>query len=255
MDNGLRMSALFLDELAQWKEASHELNMKQTITGQKLSLEEKSSNGWNGLKIYCFEEFMEGSVYIYQEIANLCKEHNIKQVYDIGSCVPFQGKIFSSMGIDYTAIEMETNTINCATLYDGMEIVKGTYPFPIDIKDKDHTVAVSSLCMGYLLKDATLGYEQLAKDFRYFCGSLGPDCFDAFQKHFGVLSASQDGDIIWADTHRVHESNIEALRRVDSRFNKLFNTRINLNNAKKDCLDSKKVVRSKIKDSFVDLER
>ena len=255
MDNGLRMSALFLDELAQWKEASHELNMQQTITGQKLSLEEKASNGWNGLKIYCFEEFMEGSVYIYQEIANLCKEHNIKQVYDIGSCVPFQGKIFSSMGIDYTAIEMETNTINCATLYDGMEIVKGTYPFPIDIKDKDHTVAVSSLCMGYLLKDATLGYEQLAKDFRYFCGSLGPDCFDAFQKHFGVLSASQDGDIIWADTHRVHESNIEALRRVDSRFNKLFNTRINLNNAKKDCLDSKKVVRSKIKDSFVDLER
>ena len=255
MDNGLRMSALFLDELAQWKEASHELNMKQTITGQKLSLEEKASNGWNGLKIYCFEEFMEGSVYIYQEIANLCKEHNIKQVYDIGSCVPFQGKIFSSMGIDYTAIEMETNTINCATLYDGMEIVKGTYPFPIDVKDKDHTVAVSSLCMGYLLKDATLGYEQLAKDFRYFCGSLGPDCFDAFQKHFGVLSASQDGDIIWADTHRVHEPNIEALQRIDSRFNKLFNTRINLNNAKKDCLDSKKVVRSKIKDSFVDLER
>ena len=255
MDNGLRMSALFLDELAQWKEASHELNNKQIITGQELSLEEKASNGWNGLKIYCFEEFMEGSVYVYQEIANLCKEHNIKQVYDIGSCVPFQGKIFSSMGIDYTAIEMETNTINCATLYDGMEIVKGTYPFPINVKDKDHTVAVSSLCMGYLLKDATLGYEQLAKDFRYFCGSLGPDCFDAFQKRFGVLSASQDGDIIWADTHRVHEPNIKALRRVDFRFNKLFNIRINLNNVKKNCLDSKKVVHSKAKNSFVDLER
>lgn len=255
MDNGFRMSVLFLDELAQWKEASEELNNRQVVSNQALSLQEKASNGWNGLKIYCFEEFMEGSVYIYQEIAKLCKEHNMKHVYDIGSCVPFQGKIFSSMGIDYTAIEMETNTINCATLYDDMEIVKGTYPFPIDVKDKDHTVAVSSLCMGYLLKDATLGYEQLAKDFRYFCGSLGPDCFDVFQKCFGVLSASQDGDVIWADTHRVHEPNIEALQRIDSRFNKLFNIRINLNNVKKNSFNSNKVVHSKTKDSFVDLER
>ena len=234
MDYGFRIQDLFQDEISQWKEASRELSERQMHTQELLSLQEKASNGWSNFKVYCFSEFMEGSFQIYSEIAQLCKEHDIKHVYDIGSCIAFQGKIFTSLGMKYTGVEMETNSIKETTYYDGMEMFMGTYPFSLKVEDTDHTIAVSNLCLGYLLKDGNQGYKQLAKDFRYFCGSIGPDCFDAFQKHFGVLSASQDGTVLWADTQRVYEPNIEALERVDERFRKLFHVSLDLNKRTKD---------------------
>ena len=222
MDTELNIRDLFRKEIKEAEIASKDIFQKQNKSIDDFSLQDKASNGWTALKLYCFDEFMDGTADIYKEIALQCKAHGMKHVYDIGCCDPFQGKIFTALGMKYTGIEMEKDSVNDAILYDGMDIIHATYPIPIQVEDKEHTVAVSNLCLGYLIQDAERGYEQLAKDFRYFCGSLGPDKFEVFEQKFGVLEVSGAYPIIWADKEKILEADVSALKRVDDKFEKLF---------------------------------
>ena len=182
----------------------------------------KAKNGWSEDKIYCFESFIEASMESYTEIARQCKEHGITHVYDIGCCTAFQSKIFQSMGIQYTGVEVLTYCVNDSPKGNGIDYINKEYPFSIEVKDKEHTVAISNLCVGFLIQPPEKCYDQLAKDFRYFCGGLGPDKFSYFCKKFGVQQIDERADIIWAGTNKVKSQNQEAIEQYNKKCENLF---------------------------------
>ena len=214
-------SQLLADELKQYRKANSEIK-----TGDEYST--RYSNGWRLVDCDSFENFMGGgSVEIYTKIARKCKNHGITHVYDIGCNCGWQAKIFQNEGIQYTGIEIEEASLAIAPRGKGIDYIAKAYPFEIHVDDKVHTAAISSLCLGYLYGDKQKEtYDRLAEDFRFFCGSLGPDDFSYFTSKFGV-SESEKGFILWGDTERVKmlENEKEALK-VKSEMEELFGHKI-----------------------------
>ena len=135
---------------------------------------------------YCFSEFCEGSCARYRKIAELCVEHGISTVYDIGCCIAFQAKVFQSYGIDYVGIEVDSKDIELAPKGTGIRYIHGKYPFPVVTADRDHTAAVSELCIGYLAYGDAV-QQQLADDFEYFCGAVGSADVKQFYHNFRIV--------------------------------------------------------------------
>ena len=123
-------------------------------------------------KAYCFEEFWDGGYDVYCDIADVCQSRGITTVYDIGSCYGFQSRIFEKRGIRYIGIE-STDSANDSLSGEQVSYIQGEYPFPINVEDKAHTAAISSLCVGYLTNSGT--YAQTAKDFNILIGIFGND--------------------------------------------------------------------------------
>lgn len=137
---------------------------------------------------YCFSEFCDGSCARYRKIAELCVEHGISTVYDIGCCIAFQAKVFQSYGIDYVGVEMDKKEIELAPVGKGIRYICGKYPFPIVTGDRDHTAAVSELCIGYrYLASGDAVQQQLADDFEYFCGAVGSADVKQFYHDFRIV--------------------------------------------------------------------
>lgn len=191
-------SKVLADVLKQYKKANSEIKV-----GDEYGT--RYSNGWRLVDCDSFENFMGGgSLETYIKIARKCKNHGITHVYDIGCNCGWQAKIFQNEGIKYTGIELEKASLDIAPKGNGIDYIAKRYPFKINVEDKQHTAAISSLCLGYLLGDKQKeAYNRLAEDFRFFCGSLGPDEFSHFTSKFGV-SESEKGFILWADTERVN---------------------------------------------------
>ena len=162
-------SLLFENEIEECNKAG-----KEYVT---FSYNEKASNNWRCADWDSFINFMQGgSVETYWRIAKKCKEHGITHVYDIGCNCGWQAKIFRFMGIKYTGVEAERASLDIAPMGEGIDYIARSYPFEIHVDDKEHTAAVSNLCLGYLFPDNQKEtYDRLAEDFKYFCGSLGPD--------------------------------------------------------------------------------
>ena len=135
---------------------------------------------------YCFSEFCEGSCARYRKIAERCVEHGISTVYDIGCCIAFQAKVFQSYGIDYVGIEVDSKDIELAPKGTGIRYIHGKYPFPVVTADRDHTAAVSELCIGYLAYGDAV-QQQLADDFEYFCGAVGSADIKPFYRNFRIV--------------------------------------------------------------------
>lgn len=187
------LNELFAEEYKESCKAGEEIAPDSTYST-------RFSNNWRFADLDSFLNFMEGSAEIYLRIAKKCKQHGITHVYDIGCNCGWQAKIFQKMGITYTGIEVEVASLQIAPRGDGISYISKAYPFPISITDKDHTAAISNLCLGYLLGDKQKeAYEQLAKDFRYFCGSLGPDNMNDFGNLFG-MSEPEKYFLFWGDT-------------------------------------------------------
>lgn len=186
-------------------------------------LQHKAKNGWSEDKIYCFECFVEASMESYYEIAKQCKEHGMTHVYDIGCCTAFQSKIFQQMGIQYTGVEILTYCVEDSPKGKGIDYINKPYPFAIDVKDKEHTAAISNLCVGFLIQPTKKCYNQLSRDFRYFCGGLGPDEFPYFCKKFGITEVDKNRNgIVWGDTQRVKSSNKEAIQRFNAECERIY---------------------------------
>lgn len=178
---------LFKEEYKKSQEARAELNKMPNI-----DLHNRASNGWSEFQEYCFYEFIENSLPIYKTIAETCKENNITHVYDIGCCIAFQAKLFQVLRIKYTGIETSKWSIEESPQGKNIQYIHKAYPFPIHIEDPEHTAAISNLCIGYLIDPAEKAYEQMAKNFRYFCGHPGPNGFQQFKKLYNVTKTVQD---------------------------------------------------------------
>ena len=236
---------LFADDWKAMKEARKEFQDDMSLLGKQLyiaqntnnqeeverctetikeldNLQHKAKNGWSEDKIYCFESFIEASMESYLEIAKQCKENGITHVYDIGCCTAFQSKIFQHMGIQYTGVELLTYCVNDSPKGKGIDYINKEYPFEIKVKDKEHTAAISNLCVGFLIQPAEKCYSQLSKDFRYFCGGLGPDKFTDFCHKFGITHIGEDRDIIWADTQKVKTQNKEAIQKYNDNCERIY---------------------------------
>ena len=104
---------------------------------------------------------------------------------------------------------------------EGIDYIARPYPFEIHVDDKEHTAAVSNLCLGYLFPDNQKEtYDRLAEDFKYFCGSLGPDEMNYFASLYG-MSEAEKGFIFWGDRNRVNER--EGYEEVRKEQDALFN--------------------------------
>ena len=214
------VAALYAQDRVEYYEANEELTR-----AKKYELTDTASNGWSNEKIYCFESFMtEGSLDTYLAIVKECKEHGMEHAYDIGCCTAFQAKLFRKAGIEYTGIDVTFSSINDAPKGRGMEYLRRPYPFPIYIRDKDHSVAVSNLCLGYLIRPTGEAYTQLAKDFRFFCGAPGPDGRDVFKQKFGIMKSDKDNFVCWADREKVREADKNAVKQLEEAQDKLFGT-------------------------------
>lgn len=135
---------------------------------------------------YCFSEFCDGGCARYRKIAELCQKYGITTVYDIGCCIAFQAKVFQSYGIDYVGIEVDSKDIELAPKGKGIRYIRGKYPFPVVTADRDHTAAVSELCVGYLACGDAV-QQQLADDFEYFCGAVGGADVKQFYQNFRIV--------------------------------------------------------------------
>ena len=213
----INSSKVLSDILKQYKKANSEIKVGDGYNT-------RYSNGWRLVDCDSFENFMGGgSLEVYTKIARKCKNHGITHVYDIGCNCGWQAKIFQNEGIKYTGIEIEKASLDIAPQGNGINYIAKGYPFKIDVEDKQHTAAISSLCLGYLFENKQKeAYDRLAEDFRYFCGSLGPDEFSYFTSKFGV-SESEKGFILWADTERVNYiENQKEAEKVKKEQNDLF---------------------------------
>ena len=191
-------SLLFKNEMKEYDKAG-----KEFVT---FAYNEKASNNWRCADWDSFMNFMQGgSVETYWRIAKKCKEHGITHVYDIGCNCGWQSKIFRFMGIKYTGIEAEKASLDIAPNGEGIEYIAKPYPFSINVTDKEHTVAISNLCLGYsFVENQKETYDRLAKDFKYFCGSLGPDEMNYFSTLYG-MSEAEKGFVFWGDRSRINE--------------------------------------------------
>ena len=205
---------LFKDEIEESQKAG-----KEFVT---FSYNEKASNNWRCADWDSFMNFMQGgSVETYWRIAKKCKEHGITHVYDIGCNCGWQAKIFRFMGIKYTGVEAEKASLDIAPTGERIDYIARPYPFEIHVDDKEHTAAVSNLCLGYLFPDNQKEtYDRLAEDFKYFCGSLGPDEMNYFASLYG-MSEAEKGFIFWGDRNRVNER--EGYEEVRKEQDALFN--------------------------------
>ena len=213
---------LFQEEFMERERAIKEIDTLFLHTGNFPSSCDEMSNGWRMIDCGSFDEFIECSVPIYCEIARQCKEQGITHVYDIGSCTAWQGRIFAAAGIDYTGIEVDPHDKSLMPKQDGIRMVNRAYPFSIETKDRAHTAVISNLCVGYSLlegnptkrQDFTRKmYEQIAKDFDYFIGNIGPDERNYFQSRFGVLEKDVEGRCtVWGNRQRFNEFKDEKIR-------------------------------------------
>lgn len=144
---------------------------------------------------YCFDEFAEGTHEQYEQMCELCKQHGIRKVVDIGSCYAFQQRIFFQVGIDYLGIEKLSHIAyhSYATLY---YIHHATYPVKYRTTDRKHTAAISNLCVGYEARSNEV-YEQIAQDFDYFCGGIDAEIAQKLKKYFNVTKL--DDYLYWCE--------------------------------------------------------
>ena len=203
-DERKEIFAIYAKDKVLWQEAENDLN--QVSMNEYLA--KKASNGWSGEKCYSFQSFMhEGSSALYYQIAKQCKKHGMQHVYDIGCNVGFQSRIFRTMGMKYTGVEMSKRSYEDACRENGAEYIHATYPVKIDVLDRRHTAAISNLCIGFELdgKDERMKYDQIAKDFDYFCGSPGEIGFSYFKDKFGIEEyvRKEDIPILFASKERV----------------------------------------------------
>lgn len=98
--------------------------------------------------LYCIEEYICSTKGFYELVLKYCLENDIKEIYDIGCCYGWQSEIFINNNIKYIGIECETldfwNKDNCT-------YINRKYPFPI--KHNKDAIAISNLCIGYLVKE------------------------------------------------------------------------------------------------------
>ena len=215
------LNAVYAKEYMECEQAVDELTKEN-----RYELADRAKNGWTNSKIYDFESFMEGSCDIYLDIARKCRKEGMKRVYDIGSNAAFQAKLFSLNGMRYTGIEETFAGIDEAPKGKDYDYIRRTYSFPVFVpeREKDTTVAVSNLCVGFLTNPADGTYEQMAKDFRFFCGHPGPDGFGTLQKKFGITGKkNKHGFVCWCDRERVNQSDKDFLQKFSDEMNWLFN--------------------------------
>lgn len=180
------ISSLFKDECIR----SSKLSMKMTESTNPSDIYE-NHNGVNILKNdyfwnYCFDEFRNGSDVRYNAMANLCKQHNILTVCDIGCAIAFQAKIFQKYEIKYIGIDHTQRCIDLSPHGDGITLFQAHYPLSFSVEDPETTCAVSDLCIGYEARSEDV-FKQLHNDFKYFCGYTGM-CHDLMLEYYDVLN-------------------------------------------------------------------
>lgn len=239
---------LFAKEIAESKKAFEDID--KMLLENPSNYNVVSSNGWCMMDCGTWDEFAEASAPLYANIAKECKKHGITHVYDIGCCTAWQGRIFKAVGIEYTGIEAEGRDAFFAPKEDGITFVHSAYPYPIQVEDREHTAAISNLCVGFSLlegnpdkrEDFTLElYKQLAADFDYFIGNVGPDEFKYFNSRFGILGKNEHC-ACWGNREKFHEFNEEAKREVfkDMSIFGEFNEKFLTNMIEEDKKESKK---------------
>lgn len=148
---------------------------------------------------YCFEKFCEGTAQAYYKICDLCKQHKINGVFDIGCCFAFQSRIFKSNEIHYGGLEMVDYIAVMAAQQTSL-ICYGKYPLEVRmskfLRNQFRIAAVSNLCVGYQA-DSDEVYKQLAQDFDYFCGGVSEEAKQKLRRYFNVEEI--DRYIVWCE--------------------------------------------------------
>ena len=184
----------------EYKKAKNELKNFTDLSAE-------ASNGWTEEMIYCYEEFVDGqSLEIYGRIAEICKSHGIKTVYDIGCCYARQAYIFKEADIKYIGIEQCEYMKAKSPKDEKIHYITGRLPFEtkLNIKDKEHTAAISNLCAGFLTEPNDKAWSDIARDFKYFCGIPGPSGKETMEKKF-TIEKTKYYNILWMTSNEVTE--------------------------------------------------
>ena len=86
--------------------------------------------------------------------------------------MPFQFKIFKAYGIKYIGIDNDSSSF--VGWAQDNRICYGVRNYPFHIEADNTSCIVSSYCLGYFSQGKET-YEQMQKDFRYFCGFIGTE--------------------------------------------------------------------------------
>lgn len=101
---------------------------------------------------------------IYSLFADVAKALDIQKVYDIGCATGVQEIMFSQKGINYCGIEKVKGELK---IWKPNEVEYIFEAYPVRIKTKPNEMAVSSLCIGFLIEDEEAVLKQLHEDFAY----------------------------------------------------------------------------------------
>ena len=183
--NDTEISKLFDEESIRASKISNRIKeninpdiVYENINGKKVM---RDAYFWE----YCFTNFIDGSDKRYNAIAKLCKKYNMSGVCDIGCSIAFQAKIFKAYGLNYIGIDRSEKSIKMSPFGEGIKTIVGLYPFDIELDNKDNIAAISDLCIGYECSGDNVT-EHLTKDFKYFCGYIGPGC-EHFFNFFDIV--------------------------------------------------------------------
>lgn len=105
---------------------------------------------------YCFCSYTSETRCIYKAIKKLTGS---SPVVDIGGNYGFAKEFFPGGYIGIEPVLPMDSEINAMIIVD-------KYPLSFKVYFPDDVIAISSFCMGYLCSK----WEQLAHDFKYYCG-------------------------------------------------------------------------------------
>lgn len=169
-------------------------------------LEEKENNGIETnfddpllASMYNLEEILcdgpnNGLISAMELKAQICKKLNCKRVYDIGGAENYYMHLFTYRGIKYYVIDkILINELIHFKDDKNLKYINKFYPFSLNYSKEEskNNIAVSQLCVGYLLEVTDEIAYQLSQDFEYCVFDMPIDTIEPLKKYFDIIDPAQ----------------------------------------------------------------
>lgn len=174
-------------ELLQWKSK----NGYWTIEDITRCFSNKSQQ--EAEMLYLMEAFFELNVCnMYSIASGIAKELGFQQVVDIGCAAGLQADLFEYVGVDYIGVDCSPYHSHSVWCKDYRQ---GKYPFDFCRSLPKNALAISRLCVGYLIT-SNFDYDTLAQDFEYLLLSAPPECVAEMRKWYKneIIIAGTEGE-------------------------------------------------------------
>lgn len=143
---------------------------------------------------------------IYALFADIAKALGVQKVYDIGCATGVQEIMFSQKGIKYCGIEKIKGELK---IWRPNEVEYIFEAYPVKIKAKPKEMAVSSLCIGFLIEDEDAVLRQLYEDFSYAVMHTTP-VFAIKAKRYFKVEKIMEGIFLFV-RKKIHSNRLKAL--------------------------------------------